>query len=158
MDITLDNEQETITFARKMTSFLRSGDVVLLQGDLGAGKSFLSRQIIQHFAGAEIEVPSPTFTLVQTYELPSIEIWHFDLYRLSYPDEVIELGWDEALGQSLMLIEWPDRLGDLCPENYIEIALSLCDANPDKRRLTMTGYGDMAARVKELEEELNATT
>ncbi len=157
MDITLDNEQETITFARKMTSFLRSGDVVLLQGDLGAGKSFLSRQIIQHFAGAEIEVPSPTFTLVQTYELPSIEIWHFDLYRLSYPDEVIELGWDEALGQSLMLIEWPDRLGDLCPENYIEIALSLCGVNPDKRTLTMTGYGDMAKRVQELEEELNAT-
>lgn len=158
MDITLANEQETINLARQLTSFLRAGDVVLLQGDLGAGKSFLSRQIIQHFAGAEIEVPSPTFTLVQTYEMADLEIWHFDLYRLSYPDEVIELGWDEALGQALMLVEWPDRLGDLCPDDYIEITLSLVDDNADQRHIEIALHGDMMLRNNMLKEVLNAPT
>jgi tRNA threonylcarbamoyladenosine biosynthesis protein TsaE len=93
----LPDEAATAALAARLAALLRPGDIVLLAGDLGAGKSFLARALIRAAAGEpELEVPSPTFTLVQSYDLPAGELWHFDLYRLAAPDEVLELGWDEA--------------------------------------------------------------
>jgi tRNA threonylcarbamoyladenosine biosynthesis protein TsaE len=99
--------------------------VLLLTGSLGAGKSALARAIIQARLGRAEDVPSPTFTLVQTYEAPGGDLWHADLYRLTHPDEVIELGLEDAFTSAICLIEWPDRLGRLAPQDAVHVALSL---------------------------------
>ena len=114
-------EQDTMRFAEHMAGILKRGDTVLLSGEIGAGKSAFSRALIRAKAGAAIEVPSPTFTLVQTYDFDTVEIWHCDLYRLTHPDEVFELGLDEAFEDAICLIEWPDRLGDTAPQNALTL-------------------------------------
>jgi len=101
-------------------------DVIALWGDLGAGKTSLARAIIQTLlaaSGLREDVPSPTFTLVQTYEAGLLPIWHADLYRLSDPDELIELGLEEALEAGLLLIEWPDRMDGELPAERLDIEL-----------------------------------
>jgi tRNA threonylcarbamoyl adenosine modification protein YjeE len=102
---------------------LRAGDVVALEGDLGAGKTELARAVIRSLAGADIPVPSPTFTLLQAYELPGLTVTHADLYRLSDPSEVLELGLDEAWEQGAVLVEWPERAGDLLPAERLTLHL-----------------------------------
>jgi tRNA threonylcarbamoyladenosine biosynthesis protein TsaE len=120
------------------------GDLIALWGDLGAGKTTFARAFIQaraHKDGREIgEVPSPTFTLVQSYELPSATIWHFDLYRLENSAEVWELGIEEALADGITLVEWPERMGTLLPARRIDVALEFADA-PDRRHITVK-HGD----------------
>lgn len=111
-----------------LAGWLTAGDMVLLEGDLGAGKSALSRACIQAMPNADNtsqfeEVPSPTFTLLQTYERLAGMVYHFDLYRLGDPEELYELGWEEASIDGICLIEWPERLGYLKPKSYLEIQL-----------------------------------
>lgn len=102
------------------------GDVVALHGDLGAGKTELARAIIRAATGdAELTVPSPTFTLAETYDTPLGPIWHFDLYRLDSPDQVWELGFEEALAGGISLIEWPQRIGALLPARRLDVALTI---------------------------------
>jgi tRNA threonylcarbamoyladenosine biosynthesis protein TsaE len=101
---------------------LKAGDVLLLHGDLGAGKTTLARAIIQTLCPHETEVPSPTFTLVQHYESALGPLAHFDLYRVKYSEEIIELGWHDAL-QGIVLVEWPDRLGPLLPPKARHVRL-----------------------------------
>ncbi len=120
--IDLPDETDTANLGRALADLLGAGDCVLLSGPIGAGKSHLARALIRARLGAEEEVPSPTFTLVQTYP-GQPDIWHADLYRLTHPDEVIELGLDEAFASALCLIEWPDRLGDILPANPIRLTL-----------------------------------
>lgn len=120
----LPSPESTTVLGQCMASALQAGDVVLLNGTLGAGKSHLARAIIQARLGYAEEVPSPTFTLVQCYEAEDVEIWHADLYRLSHPDEVIELGLEEAFATAIVLVEWPERLGDLAPRDAIRVVLS----------------------------------
>lgn len=120
-------------FARELADKVSPGDVLCLQGDLGMGKSVLARGLIRALSGTPaLEVPSPTFTLVQTYETPGGDIWHFDLYRLKRPEEVFELGWDDALSGGISIIEWPERLGGLIPPVRTDIHLQ---QNPDGSRL-----------------------
>lgn len=141
----LADEPATIALGRRLARALRPGDTVLLAGDLGAGKSTLARSIIRARAGAAIDVPSPTFTLVQTYDLPGGEVWHFDLYRLGAADEVWELGWEEAAGMAIVLVEWPDRLGPLTPADRLDILLETEPESPGRRAtLTATGPGARA--------------
>lgn len=127
------SEAETIEFAREFAVGLRCGDVILLHGDLGMGKSVFSRAVIRALCGDETEVPSPTFTLVQTYNAPMGDIWHFDLYRLSDASEIYELGWEEAMADGVLLVEWPERLGALLPSSYIDVIISPVEGDNDKR-------------------------
>jgi tRNA threonylcarbamoyladenosine biosynthesis protein TsaE len=119
-----ESPDETANFACKFGKILRPGDAVLLVGDIGAGKSFFARALIQSLQTTPEDVPSPTFTLVQTYDTDVGEIWHADLYRLSGPDEIVELGLTDAFETSICLIEWPDRLADLAPKSAITLALT----------------------------------
>lgn len=113
----------TIDLAQRIARLAKPGDAIALEGDLGAGKTEFARAFIRARAGRPIEVASPTFTLVQPYELPSGTIFHFDLYRLKGPEEVEELGFYEALGTGIVLIEWPSRLGGWLPEGRLDLAL-----------------------------------
>ncbi len=151
LTLELSDEAATEALAARLCALLRPGDVVALGGDLGAGKTALARAVIRTAAGAEVEVPSPTFTLVQTYDLPIGPLWHFDLYRLSGPDEVIELGWDEARAEGIVLVEWPDRLGRLVPADRLEIVLSF-GAKPGHRAVAITGCGGWVKRVSALKD------
>ena len=140
----LASEDATIALATAMTRHVQPGDALLLTGDLGAGKTFFARAFIQAVLAEEgrvEDVPSPTFTLVQTYETRRGEIWHADLYRLGAPEEVAELGLADAFATVITLVEWPDRLGSYQPERFLEI--SLAAAADDARHVTLrpTGSG-----------------
>ncbi|MGB0902837.1 tRNA (adenosine(37)-N6)-threonylcarbamoyltransferase complex ATPase subunit type 1 TsaE [Halocynthiibacter sp.] len=113
------DENQTADFARTLAAQLQSGDCILLEGPVGAGKSFFARAAIQSLLAEPEDIPSPTFTLVQTYEGPVGEIWHSDLYRLSHPDEVEELGLVDAMNDAVCFIEWPDRLGSYMPQGAL---------------------------------------
>lgn len=124
LTINLPDETATAALGARLGALARAGDVVALEGDLGAGKTTLARGLIRSQLGPETEAPSPTFTLVQTYPGPRFPIWHFDLYRLESPGEVRELGLEEAV-DGLALIEWPERLGRNLPSARLEVRLSL---------------------------------
>ncbi len=135
-DISFDSfsEAETVRFARALAAVASSGDAFALQGTLGMGKSVLARAFIQYFVGP-VEVPSPTFTLVQSYEAPDFEIFHFDLYRLKKAEEIFEIGVEEALYNGVSLIEWPEMMGAYLPRQIIKICI---EPNGEGRRITLT--------------------
>lgn len=121
----LPDEDASSRFGAALGLALRPGNTVLLEGPVGAGKSHIARAAIRALTDAGTDVPSPSFTLVQTYEGPQCEIWHADLYRLTSPDEVIELGLAEAMEQAIVLIEWPDRLGRMTPSHALRLVISI---------------------------------
>lgn len=121
----LPDEAATEALGARLAALLRAGDTVLLEGSIGAGKSHLARALIRARLGRMEDVPSPTFTLVQTYEADGTDIWHADLYRLGHPDEVLELGLEQAFDTAICLIEWPDRLGPHVPEDALHLRLSV---------------------------------
>jgi tRNA threonylcarbamoyladenosine biosynthesis protein TsaE len=124
LTVSLATEAQTSAFGAWLGRHLVAGDTVLLSGPIGAGKSHLARALIRDRLGNQYaEVPSPTFTLVQTYDAPGGAIWHTDLYRITHPDEVIELGLDAAFEEAVVLVEWPERLGKWRPANAIQIEL-----------------------------------
>jgi tRNA threonylcarbamoyladenosine biosynthesis protein TsaE len=117
--MSLADETATEQLGATLAARLRPGDVVGLEGELGSGKTTLARAILRAAAGdPELIVPSPTFTLVEVYETARGTYWHFDLYRLEAPQQVFELGWEEALAEGIVLVEWPQRLGDLLPKHF----------------------------------------
>lgn len=143
---------ETKKLAEKMTLFLKPKDVLLLKGDLGAGKSYFARAFLQSLLGEETDVPSPTFTLVQEYETSLGPVWHFDLYRLKNEHEVFELGIDEAFARTISLIEWPERLGSYMPKEYMCLDFSFTE-NPNERIATFSytqKYEFVAEQINEL--------
>ena len=115
MIIEIKNQDQMIDFANKLASLCKAGDVIALNGDLGVGKSFFSRAFIRYLCGEDEEVPSPTFTLLQTYEGGGAEIYHFDMYRLESPDECLELGVEEAFQEGICLVEWADKIKPYLP-------------------------------------------
>jgi tRNA threonylcarbamoyladenosine biosynthesis protein TsaE len=124
--IDLADQAATEALAARIAAAAVPGDVIALSGELGAGKTTFARAFIRTRGGSG-EVPSPTFNLVQLYELPDATFWHFDLYRLRDPDEAWELGIEDAFHDGISLIEWPDRLGLLLPVRHLAIALDLTD-------------------------------
>lgn len=137
LTVTLDSPEATAAFAARLAPALGAGDLLLLSGQIGAGKSHFARAVISTcLAALDLveDIPSPTFTLVQTYEAGGLQIWHSDLYRLTNADEVLELGLLEAFDSALCLVEWPDRLGELAPKTAARLDFSP-GADPDQRRL-----------------------
>ncbi len=140
--IEMNSEAEMTAFGASFAKSLKLGDVVLLYGDLGVGKSVLARSIIRAWLNDDhAEIPSPSFTLVQNYQTHKGEINHYDLYRLGDSFELVELGLPEQFEDALSLVEWPARLGDMTPENAIKISIEDCGG--EKRKLTIT-QGDRA--------------
>ncbi len=121
LQISLPDEAATAHLARQIAQVLRAGDTLLLDGPIGAGKTAFARALIRTMLNRAEDIPSPTFTLVQTYDTPQGEVWHCDLYRLTHPDEVMELGLDQALTDAICLIEWPDRLGQDIPQSALHL-------------------------------------
>lgn len=122
--LALPDATTTHALGRRLGAALAPGDVVALSGNLGAGKTTLARGAIQAWTGAEEDAPSPTYTLVQTYEGPRGELWHVDLYRLERADDAWELGLEDAFVQAACLIEWPERLGGRLPPDRLDIELT----------------------------------
>lgn len=122
IELFLADDSRTAALGRALARLVRPGDVIALRGGLGAGKTALARGLIRALCGAETEVPSPTFTLLQTYDAPGLPIYHFDLYRLETPDALIELGWEETV-DGLALIEWPERAGAHLPDFRLDLTL-----------------------------------
>jgi tRNA threonylcarbamoyladenosine biosynthesis protein TsaE len=122
--LSLSSLEDTAHLAARLAPLLKAGDVIALEGDLGAGKTTFCRALISALLGEEAEVPSPTYTLVQTYEGPNFPIYHFDLYRLEAPAELDELGWEETV-DGLALIEWPNKARRRLPAWRLEISLKI---------------------------------
>jgi tRNA threonylcarbamoyl adenosine modification protein YjeE len=153
-NLVLPDERATLKLARDLSLSLKAGDLVTLAGDLGAGKSTLARAIIRTLAGdAQLEVPSPTYTLLQTYELDRLPVVHADFYRVRSADELEEIGWEEAADDALALVEWPDRAGSTLAADRLEIVLTLApDLGPEARRARLAGLGAFAPRLKRMRE------
>lgn len=147
LEIGLPTEADTLKLARALARLLKPGDVVLLEGEIGAGKTSLARGIIRAFVGEDEDVPSPTFTLIQIYEADSATIWHADLYRLGDMQEIVELGLLDAFSDAICLIEWPDRLAEMRPGNALTLSMK---AGRDGHHCTVIGPQIWADRLSML--------
>lgn len=136
----LKSPEDTAKKAEYLASLVECGDVILLSGELGAGKSTFARAFIHSYLGQEVHVQSPTFPLIQIYEQGKCELWHCDFYRLEDPEEVLELGIEEAYSKGITLIEWPEKLGPYKPKIYLHLALTVTP-QPLERELRVTSVG-----------------
>lgn len=161
----LHDEAATGALARALAMLVRAGDVITLYGDLGSGKTTFARAFINALARpgrvgetGEVEpeeVPSPTFTLLQIYDRVPAPVWHFDFYRLEQPADVVELGFDDALAEGVVLVEWPDRLGAMLPAERLEVHLTF-GATEKQRHATLVGRGRWPARLTGLSFDASA--
>ncbi len=134
---------DTEALAARIAAIARPGDAILLSGPLGAGKSAFARAFLRAACGnPALEVPSPSYTLVQSYELPGFRAHHMDLWRLDGPESVLELGWDD-MTDDVVLVEWPDRLGDLQPADALHI--SFAHGEGGARLATLSGWTERLA-------------
>jgi tRNA threonylcarbamoyladenosine biosynthesis protein TsaE len=151
----LPDEAATAALAHDLAPVLRPGDVLALWGDLGAGKTSFARALITHLSAEAEDVPSPTFTLVQTYpgrigeSSEPVELWHFDLYRLTVPEQAYDLAIEEAFQDGISLIEWPVRLGYLLPARRLDVTLTLTQ-QAGQRRAEIAGNEDWHRRLASL--------
>lgn len=127
LHMTLPSPEATAQLGQTLGQTLRPGDTILLGGEIGAGKTLFARALIQSRLPTPEDVPSPSFTLVQTYDLGDAELWHVDLYRLTNPDDALDLGLQDAFQDAICLIEWPDRLGKYTPENALHLTFTVAD-------------------------------
>ena len=150
--VALANKQATERLVTDIAAVLEPGDLVTLSGDLGAGKTTFARAMIRYLAdNPDIPVPSPTFTLIQTYDLPRFPVVHADLYRLEGPGELAELGFDDLPQDAVVLLEWPDRAAGFLPPDRLDVAFTLNpQAGPDARKARITGYGAFAVRAERI--------
>ena len=158
VELELPDLAATTALAGRLAALARRGDVIALDGDLGTGKTSFARAFINALSrddqapgesAPEEEVPSPTFTLVQTYRRRPADVWHFDLFRLERPEEAYELGIEEAFAEAISLIEWPERMGPLLPAERLDLVLRFAP-RPEARRATLTGWGGWARRLAAL--------
>ena len=152
LSVALPDEHATNRLAVDIANLIAGGDVVTLSGDLGAGKTTFARALIRYLAGDRaIEVPSPTFTLIQTYDLPQFPLVHADLFRLGDPAELTELGLDDPPDNAVVLVEWADRAAGMLPSNRLDVALTLAPKlKSEFRHALITGHGTFAPRVNRM--------
>jgi tRNA threonylcarbamoyladenosine biosynthesis protein TsaE len=140
MLLALPSPAATEALAQRVAALARPGDAILLEGPLGAGKSAFARAFLRALAAdPALDVPSPTFTLVQSYDTPAGPVHHLDLWRLAGPTALEELGWHD-LRADIVLVEWPDRLGDLAPSDALRIRLA--HTGPESREAEIAGWKD----------------
>jgi tRNA threonylcarbamoyl adenosine modification protein YjeE len=147
--LALPDETAMHRFMRDIAVALQPGDLITLSGDLGAGKTTFARALIRHLAGDEnVEVPSPTFTLIQSYELERFTVVHADLYRIGGASELAELGFDDFAEDAIVLLEWPDRAAGFLPADRLDIAFTMAPQRGETfRDVTVTGHGAFAGRA-----------
>ncbi|KRA65811.1 tRNA threonylcarbamoyladenosine biosynthesis protein TsaE [Caulobacter sp. Root655] len=151
IEVSLPDEAATQRLGLALSRALRPGDAVCLTGPLGAGKSTLARAMVRALTTPDEEVPSPTFTLVQFYDGPDFPVAHFDLYRVTDPDEAYEIGLEEALEDGAALIEWPQRLQGRLPANRLDIDITpIAGEDGEARRAVLTAHGTFEGRKLEL--------
>jgi tRNA threonylcarbamoyl adenosine modification protein YjeE len=143
-EIFLEDDTATTAFGRWMAVVLQPGDAVFLSGGIGAGKTHFARAVIRARIPQVADVPSPTFTLIQSYEGRDVTVIHADLYRLGHPDEVAELGLDEAMTTAISLIEWPERLGARAHGDALHLHFAV---DGDGRCVVATGPARLLMRV-----------
>lgn len=143
------SEAQTEALAGQLAELLPSGIVILLDGDLGAGKSVLARGVIRGLGITDDYITSPTFTLLNVYTEGRTPVYHFDLYRLSHPDELPLTGAEEYLhgGCGVVLVEWADKGGEWIPADHLRILSEYVASNPESRSIKMTAHGSLACRV-----------
>ena len=154
ISVSLANPTDTQAFAARLAPFARPGDVIALAGDLGTGKTtfargFINALFVTHGLPRE-DVPSPTFTLVQEYQLPDFTLYHIDLYRIEAQSEIFELGLEDAFSEGVSLVEWPDRLGSLLPVNRLNLDFRQGGPGEDQERrlVLVTAFGDWKGRIE----------
>ncbi len=145
--IELAGLKDTHNLAERIAALAEIGDVIALGGDLGTGKTEFARAFIRNLTDPEEEVPSPTFTLVQTYEGQSGEIYHFDLYRINTPEEVLELGIEDAFRDGISIIEWPEKMGQFLPRGRLDIHLTITKGK-NHRQAELIAHGHWAERLR----------
>ena len=133
--------EETVTFAQKLAAKLNAGDLIVLNGELGSGKTKFTEGILKYF-GLDSEISSPTFTIVNEYNAKNFNIYHFDVYRFSNSDEFYAIGGEDYFSQGLCIIEWGNIISDALPNEYIEINFERTDENPDYRLLKIRTVGN----------------
>jgi len=143
--LTQTNADGSAELARKIAPVLRAGDTLLLDGEIGAGKTHFARALIQSILIQPEDIPSPTFTLVQTYDTQLGELWHADLYRLSTPEESDELGLSAAFDSAICLIEWPDRLDPYLPPAGLRLRFKSDPDTPDTRQIELSQTTEQGA-------------
>lgn len=136
-----NNEQDTITFAKKLAPKLKKGDIIVLSGELGSGKTKFTQGILSYF-NLENEISSPTFTIVNEYNVPLCPIFHFDVYRLKDYSEFTEIGGDEYFEKGICIIEWGEIIESILPKEYIKISFGKDDQNENIRILKIETYGN----------------
>ena len=156
LEIKIINEEEMAEIAILTGQIIKSKDILLLNGDIGAGKSYFSRKLIQSQQTVPEEVPSPTFTLVQTYETKLGEIWHVDLYRLTNVQGLIELGLSEAFEDKICLIEWPDLALAIVPETSLSLEILITAEQERRVKFSWSSSETWAQRIEKLSESYNA--
>ncbi len=127
--IVLNNEHNSISFAKTIAKNLKCGEILTFSGDVGCGKTFICREIIKYFCGSDTNIISPTFNLLQIYTTSRFMIYHFDLYRLNYLEEVYELGIEEAFQRHVCLIEWPEIIEKIIPRPITKVCLRILEDN-----------------------------
>lgn len=141
LKITSNNEAETLAFGKKLASFLKKGDTVVLTGELGSGKTKLTEGILTYY-GLENEISSPTFTIVNEYIKDDINIFHFDIYRLEDSSEFYAIGGEEYFDNGICIIEWGEIIQDALPKDYIHIQFERNDIDENIRILNIISYGE----------------
>ncbi len=150
LQVFLDSPDETARLAAQFADLAKPGMTLLLEGPVGAGKTFFARALIQSLmarSGQIEDVPSPTFTLVQTYEFDDFDVWHADLYRLTSPDELIELGLEAAFEDALCLIEWPEQLAEMVGQAAIRLKFEPAE-DPETRHCHITGPANIVDALR----------
>jgi tRNA threonylcarbamoyladenosine biosynthesis protein TsaE len=147
--MSLPDQQATRALGRRLAGLIRPGDVIALRGVLGSGKTELARALIRARAGAEIEVPSPSYTLVQDYRFPDLLIRHIDLYRIADPTELLELGLDAPAAGEAWLIEWPERAAAVLAADRLDLELRQGEA-PDARTADLSAGPSWVERLEVL--------